>query len=45
VARKYPVSEKMVVIAVGDRSKIEMPLRELGLGPVEIWDADGKKVN
>jgi len=35
----------MVVIAVGDRSKIEVPLRELGLGPVEIWDADGKKVN
>jgi zinc protease len=45
VARKYLVSEKMVVIAVGDRSKIEMPLRELGLGPVEIWDADGKKIN
>jgi zinc protease len=45
VARKYLVSDKMVVIAVGDRSKIEMPLRELGLGPVEVWDADGKKVN
>ncbi len=45
VARKYLVTEKMVVIAVGDRSKIEVPLRELGLGPVEIWDADGKKVN
>jgi zinc protease len=45
VARKYLDSEKMVVIAVGDRSKIEVPLRELGLGPVEIWDADGKKVN
>ena len=45
VARKYLVPDKMVVIAVGDRSKIEMPLRELGLGPVEVWDADGKKVN
>jgi zinc protease len=45
VARKYLVTDKMVVIAVGDRSKIEVPLRELGLGPVEIWDADGKKVN
>ncbi len=45
VARKYLVPEKMVVIAVGDRSKIEIPLRELGSGPVEIWDADGKKVN
>jgi zinc protease len=45
VAKKYLVSDKMVVIAVGDRAKIEMPLRELGLGAVEIWDADGKKVN
>jgi zinc protease len=45
VAKKYLVSDKMVVIAVGDRSKIELPLRELGLGPVEVWDADGKKVN
>ena len=32
----------MVVIAVGDRSKIEMPLKELGLGTVETWSADGK---
>jgi zinc protease len=42
VAKKYLVSENMVVIAVGDRSKIEVPLRELGLGPLEVWDADGK---
>jgi zinc protease len=45
VARKYLATDNMVVIAVGDRSKIEVPLRELGLGPVEVWDADGKKVN
>jgi zinc protease len=45
VAKKYLVSENMVVIAVGDRSKIEIPLRELGLGPLEVWDADGKRVN
>jgi len=44
VARKYLATENMVVIAVGDRSKIEVPLRELGLGPVEVWDADGKPV-
>jgi zinc protease len=42
VARKYLVPDKMVVIAVGDRSKIEMPLKELGLGQVEVWDAEGK---
>jgi len=45
VAKKYLVSDNMVVIAVGDRSKIEVPLRELGLGPLEVWDADGKPVN
>ena len=42
VARKYLVPEKMVVIAVGDKSKIEMPLKELGLGQLETWDAEGK---
>jgi zinc protease len=42
VARKYLVPEKLVVVAVGDKAKIEMPLRELGLGAVEIWSAEGK---
>jgi len=45
VARKYLVPDKLVVVAVGDRAKIEEGLRGLKLGPVEIWDADGKKVN
>ena len=45
VAKKYLVSDKMVVIAVGDRSKIECRCGSSGLGPVEIWDADGKPVN
>jgi hypothetical protein len=26
----------MVVVAVGDKAKIEQPLRQLELGPVEI---------
>jgi zinc protease len=43
-AEKYLVPGKLVVIAVGDRAKIEPELRKLNLGPVEIRDADGKVV-
>jgi zinc protease len=45
VARKYLVPEKMVVVAVGDRAKIEPGLKELNLGPLAIWSAEGKPVN
>jgi hypothetical protein len=31
----------MVVVAVGDRAKIEPELRKLNLGPIEILDAEG----
>jgi len=41
VARKYLVPEKMIVVAVGDRSRIEPELKKLGLGMVEVRDADG----
>ncbi len=44
VAEKYLVPGKLVVIAVGDRAKIEPELRKLNLGPVEIRNADGKVV-
>ena len=39
VAEKYLVPGKLVVVAVGDRAKIEPELRKLNLGPVEIRDA------
>lgn len=42
VARKYLVPEKMVVVAVGDRKKIEPQLRKLKLGTIEVRDADGR---
>jgi len=45
VARKYLVPDKMVVIAVGDRSKIEKGIRELGFGEIHLIDADGKVLN
>jgi zinc protease len=43
-AQKYIHPEKMIVLAVGDRSKIEDGLKKLNLGKVEIRDSDGKIV-
>jgi hypothetical protein len=36
--------ERLVVIAVGDRSAIEGGLASLNLGALEIRDADGRPV-
>jgi zinc protease len=36
---------ELVVIAVGDRAKIEPELRKLNLGAVEIRDAEGKPIS
>ncbi|MGE3706813.1 MAG: M16 family metallopeptidase [Vicinamibacterales bacterium] len=43
-ADKHLEPEKLVVIAVGDRSRIEGDLGKLKLGPVEVRDADGAVV-
>jgi zinc protease len=32
------------LVAVGDLSQIEQPIRALGLGAVEVWDREGKKL-
>jgi zinc protease len=45
VSKKYLVPANMVVIAVGDRAKIESELRKLDLGAVEIRDAEGKPIS
>jgi zinc protease len=42
VAQKYIVPEKMIVLAVGDRAKIEEDMKKLNLGKIEIRDTDGK---
>ncbi|HEX6164709.1 MAG TPA: pitrilysin family protein [Vicinamibacterales bacterium] len=42
-AKKYLVPDRFVVVAIGDRSKIEADLKKLNL-PIEIRDADGKVV-
>lgn len=36
--------DKLVWVIVGDRSKIEAGIRELGLGEIRVIDADGKPV-
>ena len=43
MAKKYMVPGEMVVVAVGDRAKIEPGLRKLNLGAIEIRDAAGSK--
>jgi zinc protease len=45
MAQKYVQPEKMIVLAVGDRSKIEEEMKKLNLGKVEIRDMDGKIVH
>jgi zinc protease len=42
-AKKYLVPDRFVVVAIGDRSKIEPELRKLNL-PIEIRDAEGKPI-
>jgi zinc protease len=43
-ALKYVHPEKMIVLAVGDRAKIEDGLKKLNLGKLEIRDSEGKIV-
>ena len=41
VARKYLVPERLMVVAVGDRRKIEADLKKLNLGAAEYRDSEG----
>ncbi len=42
VARENLAPERMVIVAVGDRARIEPELKKLGLGPIIALDAEGK---
>jgi zinc protease len=44
VARRHLIPDRMVVVAVGDRAKIDPQLREVGLGSLELRDSDGNVV-
>jgi zinc protease len=41
-ARKYLVPSGMVVVAVGDKAKIESQLKKLNLGEIETRDTEGR---
>ncbi|HLG58566.1 MAG TPA: pitrilysin family protein [Vicinamibacterales bacterium] len=45
VSKKYLVPGNMVVIAVGDRAKIEPELKKLNLGSIEVRDSEGKPIS
>jgi len=43
-AIEYVHPENLIVVAVGDRNKIETELKSLDLGPIEITDANGDPI-
>jgi zinc protease len=43
-AQKYIQPDKLTVLAIGDRAKIEADMKKLNLGKVEIRDTEGKLV-
>ena len=45
MVRKYLTADRLIVVAVGDRSKIEPEIRKLNLGSVEVRDAEGKPIS
>ena len=44
VAKKFLVPDKMLVVAVGDRKKIEPGMNALGLGKIQLRDTEGKLI-
>ena len=42
VAQKYWASDRLQIVAVGDAAKVEPALKKLG--PVQVFDADGKPI-
>jgi zinc protease len=44
VAAKYLHPDQLVIVAAGDRAKIEPALKDAGLGPVEVRDINAKLI-
>jgi predicted Zn-dependent peptidase len=44
VARQYIDPERMAMVIVGDRAKIEEPLRKTGIAPIVLLDVNGNVV-
>jgi zinc protease len=45
MVKKYLSPDRLIVVAVGDRSKIEPEIRKLNLGTVEVRDAEGRPIS
>ncbi|HUB50995.1 MAG TPA: pitrilysin family protein [Terracidiphilus sp.] len=45
VAKQYLHPDQLIVMAAGDRAKIEGPLKDAGIGPVEVRDINGNPVS
>ncbi len=43
VSKKFITPDQILVVVIGDRVKIEAGIKELGLGDVQILDADGHR--
>ena len=44
MAKKYLGQDRLIVVAVGDRAKIEPQIRKLNLGSIEVMKADAKPI-
>jgi zinc protease len=44
VAQKYIDADHLTILIVGDRAKIEAPVRATGIAPVVILDAKGNPI-
>jgi zinc protease len=44
VAKKHLAPERMLIVAVGDQTKIEPQIRSLNLGTIALRDANGGAV-
>jgi zinc protease len=43
--RKFVAPDRMVLVVIGDRAKVEAGLKELNLGDIVLLDADGRPKN
>ena len=44
VADEYVHPENFLLITIGDKSKIEDGLKQLNLGPIELWSTEGEPI-
>jgi zinc protease len=44
VAQRYLHPDQLVIVAAGDRAKIEQGLKDAGLGPVQVRDVNSQLV-